>query len=175
MGVVDAMPHLSYSYYVILKPYLHGPLTNYAKLRVAHAPGMPGTFSPPPRVSSPDMHHGSCVTHVPWCMPGSLTSDFLCSRWHSWRMRNPQFYVSGNRPMLCDAIKSYSENHFSTLRPQQNGREFSDSIFLKYCSDLINISLKFVLKALFGNDTALVYTMALHPTGNEPLIVTMIS
>ena len=23
-------------------------------------------------VSGPDMHHGSCVTHVPWCMSGSL-------------------------------------------------------------------------------------------------------
>ena len=44
---------------------IHGPLARYAKLRVAHAPGMPGTFSPPPRVSKPDMHHGTCVTHVP--------------------------------------------------------------------------------------------------------------
>ena len=42
---------------------------------------MPGTFSPSPRVSDPDMHHGTCVTHVPWCMPGSLTSSFLWSRW----------------------------------------------------------------------------------------------
>ena len=33
---------------------------------------MPGTFSLPPRVSDPDMHHG-----MPWCMPGSLTSSFL--------------------------------------------------------------------------------------------------
>ena len=23
-------------------------------------------------VSDPDMHHSTCVTHVPWCMPGSL-------------------------------------------------------------------------------------------------------
>ena len=44
---------------------------------VVHAPGMPGTFSPPPRVSYPDMHHGTCVVHVPWCIPGSLTSGFL--------------------------------------------------------------------------------------------------
>ena len=22
--------------------------------------------------NDPDMHHGTCVTHVPWCMPGSL-------------------------------------------------------------------------------------------------------
>ena len=41
---------------------------------------MAGTFSPPQRVSDPDMHHGTCVTHVPWCMPGSLTSGFLWSR-----------------------------------------------------------------------------------------------
>ena len=43
----------------------HGPLARYVQLRVALAPGMPGTFSPPLRVSDPDMHHGTCVTHVP--------------------------------------------------------------------------------------------------------------
>ena len=85
----------------------YGPLARYVKLRVTHAPGMPGTFSPPPRFSDPDMHHGTCVTHVPWCMPGSLTSGFLWSQWrgkrsrHSRRMRNPQFYISGKRPMAC--------------------------------------------------------------------------
>ena len=25
-----------------------------------------------PLVSDPGMHHGTCVTHVPWCMSGSL-------------------------------------------------------------------------------------------------------
>ena len=42
------------------------------------------------------MHHGTCTTHVPWGMPGSLPIGF---RWwqekrsrHSRRMRNPQFY-----------------------------------------------------------------------------------
>ena len=64
----------------------NGPLTRYIILRAAHAPGMP--------VSDPDMH-------VPGCMPGSLTSRFLWSRWrgkrswHSRRMRNPHFCVSG--------------------------------------------------------------------------------
>ena len=28
-----------------------------------------------PLVSDPDMHHGTFVTHVPWCMLGSLTRD----------------------------------------------------------------------------------------------------
>ena len=84
---------------------VYGPLARYVKLRVAHAPGTPGTFSPPLRVIDPDMHYGTCVTHVPWCMPGSLTRGFLRSRWrekrsrHSWRMRNPHFYVSGKRPI----------------------------------------------------------------------------
>ena len=66
---------------------------------------MPGTISPPPRVSDPDMHYGTCVTHVPWCIPGSLTSGFW-SQWrgkhsrHSRRMRSPNFYVSGKRLIL---------------------------------------------------------------------------
>ena len=67
---------------------------------------------PPPRVSDPDMHHDTCVTHVLWCMSGSLTSRIIWS-WchgkrfrHSWRMRKPQFCVSGKRPMIlsCNSI-----------------------------------------------------------------------
>ena len=74
-------------------------------LRIALAPGMLGTFSPPPRVSDPDMHYGTCVTHVPWYIQGSLTSGFLWNRWreirsrHSRLMHNPQFCVFGKRPM----------------------------------------------------------------------------
>ena len=30
-------------------------------------------FQRKPIVSDPGMHHGTCVTHVPWCMSGSLT------------------------------------------------------------------------------------------------------
>ena len=36
---------------------VRGPLTRYVKMRVAHAPGMSGTFSPIPRVCDPDMYH----------------------------------------------------------------------------------------------------------------------
>ena len=87
---------------------IHGPLIRYVNLRVAHAPGMPGTFSPPSRVSAPDMHHGTCVTHV----PRSLTSGFLWSRRgirsrHSQRMRIPQFYVSGKRPMQKKYVHAF--------------------------------------------------------------------
>ena len=71
-------------------------------------------FPPPPRFSDPDMHHGTCVTHVPWCMPGSLTSGFLWSRWrgkrsrHSRRMRNPRFCISGKRPIVECIMHSFS-------------------------------------------------------------------
>ena len=63
---------------------VHGPLARYVKLRVARALGMPGTFSPPPRVFDPDMHHSTCRDRQ--------LAFFLS-------MRNPQSYVSGKRPM----------------------------------------------------------------------------
>ena len=72
---------------------------------------MPGTFSPTPRVIDPDMHHGTCVTHVPWCMTESITSGFLWSRRrgkhsrHSRRMRNPQCSVSGKRPIYMPMLQ----------------------------------------------------------------------
>ena len=90
----------------------NGPFTRYGQLRVVHAPWMPGMFSPPPRVSDPYIHHSTYVTHVPWCMLGSLTSGFRCSRWrgkrsrHSRRMCNPQFHVSGKRPMAFLSVRS---------------------------------------------------------------------
>ena len=65
----------------------------------------PGTFSLSSRISDPDMHHDTCVTHEPWCMPGSLTSGFLWSQLrgkrsqYSRRTCNAQFYVSGKRPI----------------------------------------------------------------------------
>ena len=49
-----------------------------------------------PLLSGPGMHHGTCVTHVPWCLSEPLTRKR--SR-ISRRMHNPQFYVSGKRPM----------------------------------------------------------------------------
>ena len=89
------------------------PLARCVKLRTSHAPGMPGTVSPPSLVCDPDMHHGTCVTHVPWCMPRSLTRGILWSRWrekrsrHSRCMCNPQLYVPGKRPMGCSEMRQH--------------------------------------------------------------------
>ena len=63
----------------------------------AMVPQMMGVRSP--LVSDPDMHHGTCMTHVPWCMSGSLTRDGGENVPGSRRMRKPQFYVYGKRPM----------------------------------------------------------------------------
>ena len=82
----------------------------YVTWRAAHSPGMPGIFPLPPRVSDPDMHHGTCVTNVPWCMPRSLTYGFLWSRWwgkrsrHSRRMRNPRNFAYLVRGPLAVSI-----------------------------------------------------------------------
>ena len=92
-------------------PFFHEHLTRYVKLWDAHAPGVPGTFFPPPRVGDPDMHHGTC--EMPWCMPGSVTSGFLVSRCrgkrsqHSRRMRNPQFYASGKKAMSAEERQEF--------------------------------------------------------------------
>ena len=63
----------------------------------------PGTFSPSERDRDPDMHHGTCVTHVPWCMSGSLSGSFLWSRWWgicpipwlwiTWRVKEPGHHL----------------------------------------------------------------------------------
>ena len=53
--------------------------------QVAHAPGMSGKFSPSQGVCDPDLHHGMCVPHVPWCMPAWQTSYVLWSRWRGDR------------------------------------------------------------------------------------------
>ena len=85
--------------------------------------------SPPPRVSDPDMHHGTCVTHVPWSMSGSLTSGFLWSRWrgkrsrHSRLIHNPQFYVSGKSPTVTNQLCNLMSDLAGLIRNGPDGSE----------------------------------------------------
>ena len=67
---------------------LHGPLVRYVKLLVAHAPWMPGTFYPPPRVSHSDMHHGTARAVMHAGIPGF--------RWSRWRENVPGVYATRN-------------------------------------------------------------------------------
>ena len=72
-------------------------------------------------VSDPGMHQGTCVTHAPWCMSGSLTRDGEEKRSrHSRRMRNPQFNISGKRPMAWNSKK---------LHPMMDGWVMSQIYF----------------------------------------------
>ena len=83
----------------------YGPLTRFVQLRVAHAPGMLRNVFPchrlqrKPLISNPGMHHGTCVTHVPWCMSGSLTCDGGENVPGIQAHAQTQFYVSGKRPI----------------------------------------------------------------------------
>ena len=63
---------------------------------------------------------------------------------------------------------------FNTLRPRQNGRDFSDDIFRRFFLNKniwipIKISLKFVPKGSINNIPALVQIMAWRRPGDKPL------
>ena len=88
----------------------HGPLTRYVKLRVAYAPECRERFprdwlQRKPPVSDPDMYHGTCVT-LWWRGQRSR---------HSRRMRHPQLYLSGKRPIRCVLWQECDTCHFVTL------------------------------------------------------------
>ena len=83
----------------------HGPLARYVKIRVAHAPGMPGTFSPAANfrgnyfIAIP-----ACITARAWrtcrdaCrdrLPAVTGKTFPAFPAHA----QPQFCVSGKRPI----------------------------------------------------------------------------
>ena len=67
------------------------------------------------RVSDPGMHYGTCVTHVPWCMSGSLYPQWWGKRSrHSRRMRirNLTYLARG----LCYDSKCIHVIHLSVVR-----------------------------------------------------------
>ena len=103
----------------LIKRLLHGPLARYVKLRIAHAPGI---FSPPPLFSDPDMHHGTCVTHLPWCMPGRLLAVFggkenVSGIPGACATRNFTYLVRGPLMAQCGLCSIYSgfPSHFTHL------------------------------------------------------------
>ena len=111
----------------------YGPLARYV-LRVAHVPGMPGTFSLTPWVSDPVMYHGTCVTHVPWCMPWSLTSSFLWSRW------------PGTVPVIPGACATHNFTYLHGKRPMGTSHTF-------YCVD----SRSWVVEKWHGNQSQFLF------------------
>ena len=138
---------------------------------------MPGPFSPSPRVSDPDM---------PWYMPGSLTSGFLCSRWrwkrsrHSRRMHNPQFFVSGKRPMATPYVAFPScmsvRNTKCSEQWCHKSHHFEDSIssymyILLQGNEyaLFKFSTQFFLECPVDDETPYAQVAALQRAGDKPL------
>ena len=84
---------------------INGSLTRYVKLQVAHMPGMPATYSPPPTsketANQRSQHASRHVRDARTVMHVGITKQ----RWrgkssrHSRRMHNPQYHVSGKRSM----------------------------------------------------------------------------
>ena len=69
-----------------------------------------------PLVCDPDMHHSTCVTHVPWCIPGSLTrggGENVPGIPGAWATRNFTYLVKGPWEYSCFAsmIQFYVNPH----------------------------------------------------------------
>ena len=139
----------------------HGPIVRYVKLWVAHAPGMPGTFLPPPtskeiasqrpRHASRRVRHARAVMHVGIANP----------RWrgkrsrHSRCMRNPKFYVSVKRPIATFSFnvltRSWCPNVGTGhhIRSKRAGMKFdlagflkrTKRIFVQKCNEIYPIKL----------------------------------
>ena len=132
---------------------------------------MPGTFSLPPQVSDPDMHHDTCVTHVPWWMPGSLISGFLWSR--RWGetfpafpvLAQPAIYVSSKRP-VAQVHSNNARQRFSKIFSRDivvymlmtYSQTSNKRLFIIYMNDIHNASSKFHA-ILFADDTNLTSTL----------------
>ena len=81
---------------------------------------MPGTFSPPPLVSDSGMHHGTCVTHVPWCMSGSL------SRGGGENVPgNPGACATLNFACLARGPCVTKEKELGHMTPRDNGKQYT--------------------------------------------------
>ena len=105
-------------------------------MRVAHAPGMPGTFSPPtPSKETAGERSRHASRHV--C--DRTCRDACRDRWpevagkrslHSRRMRNPQFYVSGKRPV--ESVSHVFNKHAADSMIFIKTQESSECIVISY-------------------------------------------
>ena len=88
----------------------HGPLTRYVKLRVAHAPGMPGTFPPTAEFKgNRELAIPACITARTWrtcrdacrdCLPAVAGKTFPAFPAHA----HPQLYVFDKKPIAVPSV-----------------------------------------------------------------------
>ena len=130
-------------------------------------PGMLGQFfrhqlQRKPLVSDPSMHHGSCVTHVPWCMSGSLSrgdGENVAGLPGACATRNFTYLARG--PCRINVTFTLEENcrqayaSFNPSPPEQNDRHFAYGIS-KAVSYFIRISLTIVPEGPIDYKAALV-------------------
>ena len=82
----------------------NGPLARYVKLRVAHAPGMSGKFSPPPRVSDSRGQYVDAFINASWTTICRLTK---IERWvpiaeFYW----PEIQIMDSRDKIINNLQS---------------------------------------------------------------------
>ena len=104
------------------------PDTQYFRLRMRRECWE--RFPPPQQVSDPEMHHGTCVPHVPRCMPGSLTSG--------------SFEVGGGKKRFRHSRRMRNRNFTYVVRGicQSKLHEFSFDIFQCIVCEILTILLK---------------------------------
>ena len=140
---------------------LHGLLIRYVKLRVTHASGAPGTFSPLPtsketaskrsRHASRHVRHARAVMHVGLANPRGRGKGSLDSR----RMRNQQSCISSKRPMIQWHVRNPIDvciNSSSFLkesalldighRPQCSCKDLTDILISETCPGDAYMDLK---------------------------------
>ena len=162
---------------------LNGPLARYVQLRVADAPGMPGTFSSPitsnetvsyrSRHASRHVRDARAVMHVGIANPRMRGKRYR----HSGRMRNPRFYVFGKRPIGPVMRKAFPYHHvtmiiffifaYISVYPYMFIMEYDSSlmwicVFLSYslqlCKLICTLSLQCFLTPIKTSD-AMIHTV----------------
>ena len=106
LSMEEATQQLVYARLMLCPLKVNEPLARYVKLRVAHAPGIPRTFSPPPiskeSARQRSRHASRYVRHARAVMHAGVANPWWRGKHsrHTRRMRNPQFHVFGKRPMV---------------------------------------------------------------------------
>ena len=153
----------------------NGPLTIYVKLRAAHTPRMPGTFSPPltskETASKRSLHASRHVRHARAGMHVGIVNQ----RWRGKRSRhsrrNPQFYAPGKRE--AHAASNSCPRYLSTFSLKYSKLKYRSKKTKVYVSGIIGIFIvqadvsltnsltaQSLETAIQNNNIALKYTIA---------------
>ena len=105
-------------------------------------------------VSDPAMHHGTCVTHVPWCMSGLLT----CGGWETF----PAFLAHVQPAILCICQGAYAQLNHGNLQ-----EEFAEALALTPDSLFVTRMFEWIDREKKGyiSFREMIYTVALFAKG----------